>query len=116
MTVPKKTSLGLVLRQSRELKKLSLRAVEDITGISNAYLSQLEHNKIKKPSADTLYKLSDTYRLDFNYLLHMAGLVEKNSSENMSLGRFVFSKENLTPDEEEELINYLKYLRQRRPK
>src|ERR1044071_9163223 len=111
MADTKKISLGTVLRQGRDLKKLALRTVEEMTGISNAYLSQLENDKIKKPSADILHKLANTYKIDFNYLLHVAGLVEKSSSENISFGKFVFSKHNLTREEEEELINYLKFMR-----
>ena len=58
MTDSKNTSLGSVLRQARDLKKLALRSVEEMTGISNAYLSQIENDKIKKPSADILHKLA----------------------------------------------------------
>lgn len=111
-----KETLGSVLRQSRDLKNLALRTVEEMTGISNAYLSQLENDKIKKPSADILHKLATTYKVDFNYLLHIAGLVEKSSSENVSFGNFVFSKDNLTKEEEAELIHYLQYIRQKKKK
>lgn len=114
MTVTKEESLGAALKQARVFKKLALRAVEDMTGISNAYLSQLENDKIKKPSADILHKLATTYNLDFNYLLHIAGLVEKKSTENVSFGQFVFSKDNLSKEEEDELINYLQFMRQRK--
>ena len=114
MADPKNNSLGSVLRQSRDLRKLSLRTVEEMTGISNAYLSQLENDKIKKPSADILHKLATTYKIDFNYLLHISGLVEKSSSENVSFGKFVFAKDNLTKEEEEELIRYLQYIRQKK--
>lgn len=110
------TSLGSVLRQARDLKKITLRAAETLTGISNAYLSQLENDKIKKPSADILHKLAIAYKIDFNYLLQIAGLVEKPTTENVSFGNFVFSKENLTKDEEEELLQYLQFMRDRKKK
>lgn len=116
MADSKNTSLGSVVRQARDLKKLSLRTVEEMTGISNAYLSQIENDKIKKPSADILHKLATTYKIDFNYLLHIAGLVEKSSTENVSFGKFVFSKDNLTKDEEDELIHYLQFMRDRKKK
>ena len=51
-------TLGKLLKQYREINKLTLRHVEEKTGISNAYLSQLENDKIAHPSANTLYKLS----------------------------------------------------------
>lgn len=111
MTQHGQETLGTVLRLARESKTYSLRYVEDKTGISNAYLSQLENDKIKKPAADTLYKLSKIYNIGFNYLLQKAGLVEKNKNLNHSVGRFIFSKDNLTNAEEEELIRYLQYIR-----
>jgi len=116
MTQHGQETLGNVLRLSRESKTFTLRYVEDKTGISNAYLSQLENDKIKKPAADTLYKLSEIYKIDFNYLLQKAGLVEKNKNANHSVGRFIFSKDNLTSAEEEELIRYLQYIRNKQKK
>lgn len=113
MTQHGQETLGTVLRLSRESKTYSLRYVEDKTGISNAYLSQLENDKIRKPAADTLYKLSEIYNVDFNYLLQKAGLVEKNKHSNQLVGRFIFSKDNLTSDEQEELVRYLQFIRNR---
>lgn len=116
MATSTNTSLGIILRQARDLKEYPLRTVEEITGISNAYLSQIENNKIKKPSADILHRLAKAYNLDFNYLLHVAGLVEKSSQDNVSFGEFVFSKDNLTSAEQEELVNYLIFMREREKK
>lgn len=48
-------------KEARKIAKLTLRQVEEITGISNAYLSQLENGKIKKPSYDVVQKLNDVY-------------------------------------------------------
>ena len=59
-------TLGAVLKIARESKTFSLRYVEEHAGISNAYLSQLENDKIKKPAADTLFKLAEIYKIDFN--------------------------------------------------
>lgn len=44
-------------KQLRINKGLSLREVENITGISNSYLSQLERGKIKTPSYKTVRTL-----------------------------------------------------------
>lgn len=40
---------------------LTLRQVEEKTGLSNAYLSQLENGKIKKPSHEVVMKLNEIY-------------------------------------------------------
>ena len=50
------------LRDERKLKGLTLREVEERTGISNAYLSQLENNKIKSPSYKVVMTLCHLYR------------------------------------------------------
>src|SRR5258705_11134812 len=116
MTKEKNNTLEYVLKEAREVKKFALRAGEEMTGISNAYLSQIENDKIKKPSVDILHKLATLYKIDFNYILHVAGLVEKSDSKNVSFGKYVFSKENLTKEEEQELIQYLKFIRERKSK
>ena len=45
----------------RKRKNMTLRQVEDLTGISNAYLSQLENGKIKNPSYNVVIKLNKLY-------------------------------------------------------
>lgn len=107
----KTKNLGQILKDARELKKFTLRTVEDATEVSNAYLSQLENGKIKTPSANILHKLANIYNMDFGFLLSVAGIVEKNEENKTSFGQYVFSKDNLTNEEENELVKYLKFLR-----
>ena len=45
----------------RKNSKMTLRFVEEKTGISNCYLSQLETGKIKKPSFNAVIKLVRLY-------------------------------------------------------
>jgi transcriptional regulator with XRE-family HTH domain len=105
--------LGLFLRNLRAAKNFTLRFVEENTGVSNAYLSQLENDKIKKPSANILHKLAEFYKADFNQLLTLSGILDAESPVSVSVNEYVFSKDNLTEDEEEELIKYLKFIRLR---
>lgn len=53
--------LDLDFKQMRKAKGLTLREVEKSTGISNAYLSQLETGKIKSPGYDTVKALYELY-------------------------------------------------------
>jgi len=48
-------------KDKRKEKGLTLRQVEDLTGISNSYLSQLETGKVKKPSYEVVSKLYNLY-------------------------------------------------------
>ncbi|MCP4607021.1 MAG: helix-turn-helix transcriptional regulator [Proteobacteria bacterium] len=69
--------LGDKLKKTRGKLNLTLRRVQKDTGISNAYLSQIEHGKIKKPSAEMLEKLAVYYKLDISELLSLAGYASK---------------------------------------
>lgn len=70
----KNDSLGDFLRYLRIRERVTLRRVENISGVSNAYISQLENNKIKNPSAKTLLALLGAYGEDLNSI---ADLLEK---------------------------------------
>lgn len=106
------TTLGKTLKEARELIPLTLRQVEDAIGISNAYLSQLENDKIKKPSADILYKLASLYHIDLDTLLAASGIINKGApKKNKLLNTVALSAESITEEEEKELLSYLKHIR-----
>lgn len=105
-------SLGKTLKDARELIPLTLRQVEEAAGISNAYLSQLENEKIKKPSANVLYKLANLYNIEMNSLLAAAGIIQASpDAKSKLLNSAALSAEKLTQEEEEQLLKYLKFLR-----
>src|SRR5437660_5150872 len=101
-------SLGAGLRTARELRKLSLREVEEATGISNAYLSQLENNKIKKPSPHFLHKLAAIYDIGYELLMEQAGYILRKKAEGPKTlaGAALFSQDALSSEEEEKLAEY----------
>jgi len=109
-------SFGDGLKTARELRNLSLREVESATGISNAYLSQLENDKIKKPSPHFLHKLAALYGIGYELLMEQAGYVQRNKKEGAKTlaGAALFSQEELTKEEEEKLAEYLTFLRRKR--
>ena len=110
-------TLGQVLKTTRERVSLTLKQVDEATGISNAYLSQLENDKIKKPSASVLYKLANVYKINLNVLLAAAGIIEKKDlsiDENkLSLleKEIAFYKDKLTDAEEKEVVDFIKFLK-----
>src|SRR5262245_51371598 len=73
--------LGKTLTMARERKALTLREVERITGVSNAYLSQLENDRIKAPSPNVLHKLAGLYDLPYAALMLQAGYPAAESRE-----------------------------------
>ena len=107
--------IGVVLADLRKAKGLSLREVQEATGgaVSNAYLSQLERQKIKKPSPNVLHSLASVYGVPYETLMEKAGyLLPDTDGEGGRRRRLaVFAIDDLTAEEEEELLKYLAFLR-----
>lgn len=104
--------LGTTLKEARALLNLTLRNVEHATGISNPYLSQLENNKIKHPSANVLFKLATLYKISLSDLVEGFGLVmDLGNPAKCILNTKALLDENMTPDEELILLKYLKFIR-----
>jgi transcriptional regulator with XRE-family HTH domain len=109
----RQNTLGDFLKASRSVKNLSLRDVEREIGISNAYLSQLESGKIRNPSPNVLHKLASIYDISYRDLMQLAGYPVPGTSAS-SATKFASRIGPLTEEEEEELIDYLIFLRSRR--
>lgn len=112
-------SIGTTLKEARKNLSFTLRQVEEMTGISNAYLSQLENDKIKSPSVNILSKLSSIYRVSLKQLLISANVIEKEKDdkeeENLNFAqRVAFRAEGLTDDERKEVLRYLEYIKTHR--
>lgn len=108
------SALGLKLKQYRAIKGLTLRNVEEKTKISNGYLNQIENGHVNNPSPNYLKKLADLYRVKYETLMRLAGYyVPNNSKTTKKNAGIAFSLlEDLTQEEEEELLKYLGYYRQ----
>lgn len=68
--------LGNYLRELRTRKRLTLREVEEQSGVSGSYLSQVEQGK-RHPSAELLRKIAPTYGASVKELLTMAGYLDE---------------------------------------
>ncbi len=113
------TTLGKYLASIRADRGLTLRQVEEATNksVSNAYLSQIETEKILKPSPNILYTLAELYNIDYENLMERAGYITPSASRAKTdrHGRVpTFAEHNLTPEEEEELMAYLSHIRRRK--
>ncbi|MCF8414645.1 MAG: helix-turn-helix domain-containing protein [Crocinitomicaceae bacterium] len=108
-------TLGKTLKSAREGLSLTLREIETETGISNAYLSQLENEKIKKPSASILYKLAAAYKIELNDLLRAAGIITQRLEEKDEMSELekeiAFYKSHLSEDEQRQVVTFMKFLK-----
>jgi transcriptional regulator with XRE-family HTH domain len=108
-------SLGAHLARLRSAAGLSLRQVEESTDreVSNAYLSQLENNRITKPSPNILHALARVYNTPYEDLMKRAGYL---SSDSTAATAATFAVQGLTPNEEKALIEYLAFIRKQKHK
>lgn len=116
---PPGKNIGPYLKSLREGKKMSLRAVEEATNkdVSNAYLSQLENGKIAKPSPHILHALASVYGVEYTKLMERAGYIFPSNEKNQDKkhGRAAtFAIDNLTHEEENELLEYLAFIRNKK--
>jgi transcriptional regulator with XRE-family HTH domain len=107
-------TLSIILRKKREELDLTLRDVQSKTGISNAYLSQLEHGKVTHPTPSILQKLAKCYQVPYGRLLELAGHPTVSESEQVIQFRTSSGLEELNEEEEKELLEYLRFIRIRR--
>ena len=68
-------SLGDYLREQRLTKKLSVRQLSALAGISNPYLSQIERG-VKRPSAEILQQIAKGLSISAESLYVQAGLLD----------------------------------------
>ena len=112
-------ALGQYLWDIRNARGMKLRQVEDACDVSNAYLSQLETGKIKQPSPHILHELAEVYNIPYETLMEKAGYIKRDDS-GTATGRkrkgraATFATEDLTEEEEAELLKYLAFLRTRK--
>lgn len=105
------------LRELREQRGLTLRALSEGTGISNAYLNQLEHDKVREPSPNILAKLADFYEVSYVRLMELAGYAvpqQAFDSDSRTHSPQVEGLTDLSFDELQQVRDFVEFLRVRR--
>ena len=71
------------LRFARKILRLSQRDVEAATGLSNAYISQIETGQIKDPGFFTMLKLISFYNIDVDEFIDGSPNEKTQSDKNI---------------------------------
>ncbi len=110
--------LGDELRRLRQTANggqgVTLRDVQKVTKINNAYLSLLENGEIETPSPKRLHKLADYFGVPYERLMLLAGYMKEKSIEDAEPTRFhmpahaerYFRQANLSDADWEKLVNF----------
>jgi len=108
------------LRRIRGIRNKSLRQVEKETGISNAYLSQMERGEAANPSPSKLHALAQCYEVPYESLMAAAGYMGEqppgSSKQTVSATQVALMSADLDEDEEKMVAEYIKFIRSQRKK
>ena len=107
-------TLGKFLKAAREKHEMPIREVEKITGISNAYISQIETGAVEQPSPNKLQKLASCYGLDYSSVMSAAGYLVESKKDQVKvrdLNTLLLTSEAVTENEAAALANFLVHLR-----
>lgn len=111
---PAPRGLGTYLAELRNLKAMSLRQVEEASKqlddgepVSNAYLSQLENDKVTDPSPRVLHTLAKIYGAAYATLMTKAGYFMPKGGTRLA----TFADQALTEEEEREALAYIAFRR-----
>lgn len=98
-------ALGDFIKSQRSLAHLSLRRLAETSGISNAYLSQIERG-IYKPSADVLRAIADALDISKDALYRQAGILdpEDTASDAPDLEEAIRLDPKLSDEQKETLL------------
>ena len=95
---------GAQLRALREQANLSLRQAEERSGVSNGYISLVEHDRVKEPSPHALHALARCYGADYWQLMRIVGYPTPERVGSVPEPDFAFrGAERLTPEDQEEI-------------
>jgi transcriptional regulator with XRE-family HTH domain len=91
---------------------MSLRQVEERTGLSNAHLSQIERGVIRRPDPAIVMQLCDIYDLDHSRVVEWGGYVDTGlrAAPNGLVGRALRTFVELDPVSQAEAVRYLETL------
>ena len=109
------SDLAQELSRLRRLRGKTLRAVEEETGVSNAYLSQLENGLVKSPRPHVLHKLADFYEIAYEDLMTAAGYLsrkDKNRPVDPELVEIQLMSAGLSHQQKKELKRFIRFLQQ----
>ena len=102
------------LRLAKQLKQVELA---QIIGMSQSSLSGYESGKIE-PDQDTLVRLSKIFDVSIDYLLGISDIKKASTLEQVDAKELQLLKDlvdQLTPDQQQELLRYGQYLASQPP-
>lgn len=97
MTEAQAQKVGALLAKARTAKELSLRQVEELSGIAKTTLAKIEQGGYAEPAPDSLLRLAEVLGIDPARIDRVSGNYLAKSLP--SVGTYFRSKEKASPEE-----------------
>jgi HTH-type transcriptional regulator, competence development regulator len=91
-------NFGEYVRELRKRSRLTLKQAEKLGVASNAYLSQLERGRRKRPHPDILKRMSDAYKVPLKELMIAAGYLGPDTTSKSPRQRIEDAYEQVQND------------------
>jgi transcriptional regulator with XRE-family HTH domain len=102
-----KHRFGDKLREIRERKGITMKAVADKVGVSESLISQIERNRVS-PSIDTLFAAAEALEIDLDYLFRdyrhqrKVRIVRREEQTKVTTRQVTYTQLSVMPDFSEE--------------
>ena len=101
-----RVTFGSVLKQLRENQGLTVRKLEELSGVSASHVTNVENGKRSAPSPDILEKLAEPLGVSYPHLMELAGYIEGG---DLALAAALISKNtpNTNHDAHKALLDFM---------
>lgn len=110
---PRTSPLGIELKEQRDKLGLSIRQLANMINRNRGYLSQIELGK-KIPGSRILEEIAGALEIKRNVLLRHINLLKMDFTRPAAYEEGRDALAGLTPEEREEVLNYIDYLKYKR--
>ena len=110
-------NFGIMLKHYRKLKNLSLKQLEEISGVSASYVNRLERGERKSPSITKILQLAEALEIP-NSVLVATIIQEPRKNEKVDLSELLIKHEyllkggTLSRDAKERLLKIIEHITQ----
>lgn len=108
------TNFGDFIKMKRKERNLGVNQLAAFSGVSAAQISRIESGKRFSPRPETIQKLSDALKVDYEVLMNKAGYLNGDPSVKKSKDKIntaFHDFDNLTEEEKEYLETQLEIFR-----
>lgn len=114
MPPSKAKQLGKLIRQARDAKGLTTRALAQAIGMNHSTITYLEQGEVESPAIKTLEALSRVLEIPFDDLFALAGYGRREVMPSLPV--YLRSKYNLSAADVAELEEHFEKLRNKKKK